>query len=52
MLQVASTAGQAQYTVPLVLALEYTREHRDTLERTCEARTAFDQVMQGLQRRA
>ena len=51
MLQAAEQlAGQAQYTVPLILALEYAREHRDTLERTCEARTAFDQVMQGLQR--
>src|SRR6185436_5557572 len=49
MLQAAGQlAGQAQYTVPLVLALEYAREHRDTLERTCEARTAFGQVMEAL----
>ena len=49
MLQAAEQlAGQAQYTVPLVLALEYAREHRDTLERTCEARAAFGQVMEAL----
>ena len=49
MLQVAEhLLGQAQYTVPLILALEYAREHRDTLERTCEARTAFGQVMEAL----
>ena len=41
----SNSPDQAQYTVPLVLALEYAREHRDTLERTCDARTAFGQVM-------
>ena len=50
MLQAAERlAGRPQYTVPLVLALEYAREHRDALERTCEARPAFDQVMRDLQ---
>ena len=46
MLQVAEhLLGQAQYTVPLILALEY------TLERTCDARAAFDQVMGALRDR-
>jgi Fe-S-cluster containining protein len=40
--------GPPQYTVPLILALEYAQEHRDTLERTFEARSAFGQVMQDL----
>jgi hypothetical protein len=50
MLQAAERlAGRPQYTVPLVLALEYAREHRDALARTSDARAAFDQVMQNLQ---
>jgi|KBSSwiStaDraftv2_1062776.scaffolds.fasta_scaffold55792_2 Fe-S-cluster containining protein len=49
MLQVAEQLlGPPQYTVPLILALEYAREHRDTLERTFEARSAFGQVMEDL----
>jgi Fe-S-cluster containining protein len=52
MLQVAERLlGRAQYTVPLVLALEYAREHHDALERTGEARAAFGQVMEALRDR-
>ena len=43
MLQVAEQLlGPPQYTVPLILALEYAREHRDTLERTFEAVVQID----------
>ena len=49
MLQAAGqVVGHPQYTVPLVLALEYAREHRAALERTCEARGAFERIMQGV----
>lgn len=36
--------GRAQYTVPLILALEYERANRVDLERTYDARVAIEQV--------
>ena len=45
-----SLSGRPQYTVPLVLALEYAAANDAELARTCDARTAFGQVMCGLSR--
>jgi len=40
--------GQAQYTVPLVLALEQAEAQRAELERTHDAKAAFSKVMSAL----
>lgn len=37
-------SGRAQYTVPLVLALDYAGENREELARTHDAKTAFGKV--------
>lgn len=37
-------SGRAQYTVPLILALEYEQANRAELERTYDARAAIEQV--------
>jgi Fe-S-cluster containining protein len=49
LLKAAETlSGRAQYTVPLVLALDYAAANRSDLERTYEAKTGFGEVMRGL----
>jgi Fe-S-cluster containining protein len=40
--------GRAQYTVPLVLALEQAEANRDELARTHDAKAVFGKVMEGL----
>lgn len=44
--------GRAQYTVPLVLALDCAEEKREELARTHDAKTAFGTVMSGLRESA
>jgi Fe-S-cluster containining protein len=41
-------SGRPQYTVPLVLALDYVQEHRAELEQSHDAKAAFGKVMQAL----
>src|SRR6266700_3692808 len=41
-------SGRAQYTVPLVLALDYAAAKRDDLERTYAAKAGFGEVMKAL----
>jgi Fe-S-cluster containining protein len=41
-------SGRAQYTVPLVLALDYVAANRSDLERTYEAKAGFGEVMKAL----
>jgi Fe-S-cluster containining protein len=49
MLKASETlSGRAQYTVPLVLALDYAAANRSDLERTYEAKVGFGEVMRGL----
>jgi len=45
-----SVSGRPQFTVPLVLALEYAAANDAELARTCDARMAFEQVMRNLGR--
>jgi Fe-S-cluster containining protein len=42
--------GTPQYTVPLVLALEYAEAHREELERTYDARDLFRRCVEALAR--
>jgi Fe-S-cluster containining protein len=49
MLKAAATlSGRAQYTVPLVLALDYAAAKRSDLEQSYDARTGFGEVMKAL----
>jgi Fe-S-cluster containining protein len=49
MLKAAETlSGRTQYTVPLVLALDYAAANRGDLERTYEAKAGFGEVMKAL----
>lgn len=41
-------SGRPQYTVPLILALEYAEAHRAELMRTYDARAAVEQVVRAL----
>ena len=41
-------SGQAQYTIPLVLALDYAQAHRAELERSFDAKAAFTQIVRAL----
>jgi Fe-S-cluster containining protein len=53
MLAVGKTlSGRAQYTVPLVLALDCARESRTDLARTYDAKTAFGHVLRILSSRS
>jgi Fe-S-cluster containining protein len=50
MLQAGETlSGRAQYTIPLVLALDYADAHRDELERMYDSHVAFGELMRSLQ---
>jgi Fe-S-cluster containining protein len=49
MLKAAETlSGRAQYTVPLVLALDHAAANRGDLERTYAAKTGFSEVMKAV----
>jgi hypothetical protein len=49
MLKAAETlSGRTQYTVPLVLALDYAAANRGDLERTYDAKAGFGEVMKAL----
>lgn len=43
-------SGRAQYTIPLVLALDYAEANRDELERTYGSKVAFGELMRALER--
>ena len=50
MLQAGETlTGCAQYTIPLILALDYVEANRDELERIYDSNVAFGEVMRALE---